>query len=377
MVDRSSIPTRVLMTADTVGGVWTYAMTLARALCARGVRVDLATMGEPVRREQRACAERIAGLTLHESRFLLEWQDDPWKDVERAGEWLLDLERRLRPGVIHLNGYCHAALPWRAPRLVVGHSCVLSWWKAVLKEPLPEKYARYAVEVTRGLHAADVVVAPTHAMLHALEEHYGPLPRATVIANACEPPMLKPPSEKERIVFAAGRLWDPAKNVGALAWIARKLAWPVFVAGPAHAPANASAEHVDLEGVCALGWLGPAEIDAWMSRAAIYVLPARYEPFGLSALEAARRSCALVLGDIHSLREVWRDAALYVRPDDPMQLRDAIARLIADDRLREDLAERARTRAAAFTPEGCAARYLALYAELLTKHAHRTVDTCA
>ena len=35
------------------------------------------------------------------------------------------LERRLRPDVVHLNGYTHGALPWRAPVLVVGHSCVL------------------------------------------------------------------------------------------------------------------------------------------------------------------------------------------------------------------------------------------------------------
>ncbi len=32
-------------------------------------------------------------------------------------------------------------------------------------------------------------------------------------------------------------------------------------------------------------------------------LPARYEPFGLSVLEAALSGCALVLGDIPSLRE--------------------------------------------------------------------------
>ena len=42
-----------------------------------------------------------------------------------------------------------------------------------------------------------------------------------------------------------------------------------------------------------------------MARASIYALPARYEPFGLSILEAALSGAALVLGDIPSLREVW------------------------------------------------------------------------
>ena len=36
---------KVLMTADTVGGVWTYALELAGALAPHGVTVALATMG--------------------------------------------------------------------------------------------------------------------------------------------------------------------------------------------------------------------------------------------------------------------------------------------------------------------------------------------
>ena len=35
----------VLMTTDAVGGVWTYSLTLARALGARGVGVTLAVVG--------------------------------------------------------------------------------------------------------------------------------------------------------------------------------------------------------------------------------------------------------------------------------------------------------------------------------------------
>jgi glycogen synthase len=61
------------------------------------------------------------------------------------------------------------------------------------------------------------------------------------------------------------------------------------------------------------GWRCGAD---WYARASIYALPARYEPFGLSALEAALSGCALILGDIPSLREVWLEAAPYVSPDD-------------------------------------------------------------
>ena len=45
--------TRVLMTADTIGGVWTYAIDLCRALIPHGVEVTLATMGNLPSAEQR------------------------------------------------------------------------------------------------------------------------------------------------------------------------------------------------------------------------------------------------------------------------------------------------------------------------------------
>src|SRR6185312_15025551 len=94
----------VLMTADTVGGVWTYAIELAAALAKVGVHTTIATMGEAMRPAQRAQAERVPRLDVIESRFRLEWMDDPWSDVERAGEWLLGLEKKVTPDVVQVNG---------------------------------------------------------------------------------------------------------------------------------------------------------------------------------------------------------------------------------------------------------------------------------
>ena len=125
------------MTADTVGGVWTYALELARALEPHGVEVELATMGRALDADQRAQLARSPVVDLHESEFALEWQDDPWDDVDRAGRWLLELEERCRPDLVHLNGYAHGALPWQTPVVVVAHSDVLSWWEAVRREPAP------------------------------------------------------------------------------------------------------------------------------------------------------------------------------------------------------------------------------------------------
>ncbi|MCI0529573.1 MAG: glycosyltransferase, partial [Nitrospira sp.] len=167
---------KILMTTDTVGGVWVYALELARALSKKGFQIILATMGAPLTSEQRQEAQRIPHLALCESVFKLEWMTDPWQDLKQAGQWLLQLEAQFQPDVIHLNGYVHGSLPWRTPKLIVGHSCVLSWWTAVKGEAAPPDWDQYQRQVREGVLAADIVVAPTQAMLTALENHYGPLP---------------------------------------------------------------------------------------------------------------------------------------------------------------------------------------------------------
>ena len=65
------VPSRVLMTADTVGGVFSYAVDLARGLSAAGVRVLMATMGAPAHSEQLSVLRSIPNLELCEKTFAL------------------------------------------------------------------------------------------------------------------------------------------------------------------------------------------------------------------------------------------------------------------------------------------------------------------
>ncbi len=366
---------KVLMTSDAVGGVWTYALELAGALAEDGVEVVLATMGPPPKQHQRQEAAALGNVLLECGDFKLEWMEDPWEDVRLAGQWLLELEQAHHPNLIHLNGYAHGTLPWAAPVLMVAHSCVLSWWEAVKGEPIPPQWSRYRHVVASGLASADCVVAPSAQMLEMAQRHYGPLPRTLVIHNARDPARC-PAGKKEPLILTAGRMWDEAKNLAALAAIAPELHWPVYVAGSSQADANSSGQlpqtgddgsprdELSAGPIRFLGPLPAADLAGWMSRAAIYALPARYEPFGLSILEAALAGCALVLGDIPSLREIWGDAALFIAPDDHDGLRQAINALINDPDRQGALADRAQQRAMAYTPRRMADAYLAQYRRL-------------
>jgi glycosyltransferase involved in cell wall biosynthesis len=264
---------------------------------------------------------------------------------------------------VHLNGYCHGHLPFAAPVLVVGHSCVLSWWRAVKGEAAPVEWETYYSQVARGLRSADLVAVPTAAMLRWLEDLYGPLQHARVIPNGRRSELF-PPLPKEPFVLGAGRLWDEAKNVGALARVAPRLSGPVLVAGDAEPPEGGhDPGDGRLENLRHLGRLAPSDLAPWLGRAAIYALPARYEPFGLSILEAALAGCALVLGDVESLRELWDGCALFVPPDDGGALEEALESLIRDAVRRRRLARQARRRALELTPERMAAGYLEAYRE--------------
>jgi glycogen synthase len=349
------------MTADTVGGVWTYALELIRGLQPLGVEVALATMGAPLRPAQEKEAAAIPNLELFTSSFKLEWMEEPWSEVEEAGQWLLGIEASIAPAIIHLNGYCHGALPWKAPALVVGHSCVLSWWSAVKGESAPDCWRRYRDELRRGMQATALVAAPSQSMLAELARHYGPFRNTKVIANGRSAERFRP-GRKDALIFSAGRLWDEAKNISAIAAVAPDLDWPVYLAGD---PLHPSGRSISFDSVHLLGPLASDQILDWLRRASIYALPVRYEPFGLSILEAALCGCALVLGNIPSLKEMWRGAALFVSPDDPDEVRYALQWLIKHPAARQGLAQTARKRAAQFTPERMAAAYFAAYKELM------------
>lgn len=355
---------RVLMSADAVGGVWTYALDLAHELAVLGIGVDLAVLGPSPSPAQVAEAAAVPGLALHDSGGArLEWMDEPWDDVERSGQWLLALAETLRPDLVHLAGYAHGALPFPAPVVVVAHSCVVSWWRAVHGGPPPPRYDEYRRRVTAGLRAADLVVAPTPGMLDELVRCYGPVGRSLVIANGRRGDLFRadPLAPRDEVVLAAGRLWDPAKGLEALDRAARGLPWPVEVAGERRRPAATGAGTVVAGAARLLGRLAPEALAARMRRAAIFAAPARYEPFGLGILEAGLAGCALVLGDIPTLRQTWQDAARFVPPGDARRLRGALGELVAAPDERQRLAVAAERRARSLDAATMAARYVQTY----------------
>ncbi|HEY8925149.1 MAG TPA: glycosyltransferase family 4 protein [Polyangia bacterium] len=364
---------RVLMMTDAVGGVWNVSLDLAAGLRPHRIDVILAVLGPaPSPAQARAAAE--AGVHVEHAPYALEWTADPWDDVRAAAEWLAQLELRFGCDLVHLNGYSYAQYAFRGPKVVVGHSCLSSWWQAVRATALPATWERYQREVSAGLAAAHHLVAPTVWMASELRRHYGAGPEISVIHNGRSSRQFMP-AAKRPVIFMAGRIWDEAKNLRALSRISREISWPIEVAGPLAVPGQDGGSGTDrklggetaydVSGVELLGPLAVPELARAYGAASIYALPARYEPFGLTVLEAALSGCALVLGDIPSLRELWGDAAIFVNPADDGALARALSNLINWPTERADLGRRARSRARRYSRDRMLAAYARLYGRML------------
>ena len=106
------------------------------------------------------------------------------------------------------------------------------------------------------------------------------------------------------------------------------------------------------------------DLPALYNLADVFVFPSFYEGFGLPPLEAMACGTPVVCSNVASLPEVVGDAALTVAPDDTEGLAAAIARVLDDPALADDLRRRGLERARQFTWERCARETLAVYQEL-------------
>jgi len=215
------------------------------------------------------------------------------------------------------------------------------------------------------LNASDLVISPTNSFLESARSTYEFHSPARVIHNGIDfsQSTYEESGRRLSIAMAAGRMWDEAKDLQTLAQAAQGLKWNVYVAGDLESPEGRA------EAAASMHCLGRLPSDAMrrrLSRTAVFVHSARYEPFGLSVLEAASAGCALVLADIPTLRELWEDAAIFVAPKQPRALRDAMQSVLEDKSLRQDLSSKAQARAARFSAQRMASDYLAAYRQLLS-----------
>jgi glycosyltransferase involved in cell wall biosynthesis len=361
----------VLMTADTVGGVWNYAQELVTGLVLRGVRVTLVSVGEMPNAEQTQWMEGLPNLDFRATAFPLEWMHDVEHDLEASEQFLQGLIRDVRPDLLHFNQYYYGAIANNLPRLVVAHSDVVSWWLAVHGHPPPAtKWLDwYRAMLTRGLEQAHCVVAPSRWMLDSLIALHGRPTYSAVIHNGRNPNGFNPHVSKENRVLTVGRVWDSGKQVTLLCRENPPVE-TVIAGSEQHPDATLRSDGPlgtgTLPNVCFKGLQSEGQLRHLYGRSAIYAATSRYEPFGLAPVEAAFSRCAIVANDIASFRELWADDAIYFERNHAPSLMNAIRRLAADASMRVEYGNRAYRRALLrYNSRRMTEEYVAVYSALL------------
>ncbi len=98
--------------------------------------------------------------------------------------------------------------------------------------------------------------------------------------------------------------------------------------------------------------------------AEIMVFPSLYEGFGLPPLEAMASGTPVVASMGSSIPEICGDAAIYADPYDPADMADAIARVLEDGDLRDNLIKKGLERSRGFTWVSSARAHIRLLEEL-------------
>jgi glycosyltransferase involved in cell wall biosynthesis len=367
----------ILITSDTLNGNWTYTRELVSGLITRGLRVTLVSFGEIPLPEQTAWMDRLYGLNYHPTAFRLDWMEDGQHDFADASAYLCSLAKEVKADVLHSNHIGYGTLPMAIPRIVVAQGDLITWWKAVHgREPKESDWLRwYRRTIARGLAGASAVVAPSEWMLNSVRSSYSGGTREVVIHNGRNPIFFNPYLTKEDGVLAIGRLFDPAKQVNLLTQESHPV--PVCIVGDdateqgSKLPLRADVRFSDGNtGVALRGPQSEAQLRLLYSKAAIYAGTSRYEPFGMTVLEAALSRCALILNDIPSLRELWDNAAVYFRANDPASLADAVRIVSGDAQMRRNFANRAFQRAReCFNAHRMTDNYIQLYRSVLVRKA--------
>jgi len=209
---------------------------------------------------------------------------------------------------------------------------------------------------TRQMNALAGLTFVSEAARAAFERDWpGVTTPRRVVANGFDAALWRPSRERSRAVLAVGRA-TPEKGLleaaRALAEVLpRHPGWTTtfVVSEPERFPDYLAAVEA------ALAPLGPrarllvgrpfAEVKALNEQAAIAIAASVWrEPFGRTCLEAHAGGAAVISSGAGGLREISGEAALYLPAVEPARVAEAVELLIADDELRQRLADEGRAR---------------------------------
>ena len=126
----------------------------------------------------------------------------------------------------------------------------------------------------------------------------------------------------------------------------------------------AEQEHVR-DGIIFAGFISEADLVGVLKSSDVVVVPSRFEPFGIIALEAMAAGAPVVVSRVGGLAEIVEDLVdgIEVEPNNPAAIAEATVRVLSDRALASRLAEKGREKARAYSWGSAAKKTLETYHE--------------
>jgi glycosyltransferase involved in cell wall biosynthesis len=158
-----------------------------------------------------------------------------------------------------------------------------------------------------------------------------PSSRTTVIHNPFEPyfTSIEVPADPHHLLFVGRLVSVKGADVAlhALSQLDASYTLTICGDGPERSDLEQLSTTLGLsDRVTFEGWVDHDELCTHAQRASIQLVPSRYEPFGIVALEAIAAGCAVVASDTGGLSEAVGPCGILVPPDDPAALARGIKR---------------------------------------------------
>jgi len=320
-----------------IGGSEVASMLLLQHLQLRGHRFEVVT-GEwwP----DHPASDAWHGIPIHRVPFddhTVARRDRDWHELIGLLCRVSAVKRRFHPDLIHIGLTGPSLFLHQLTRRQFPVPTIITLHVA----PMETEYGKQK-PVHEALQLANWVVAVSQAMAARIQERLPELAgRCTVIYNALPEPAAAPTpvSFAPPRLLCVGRVTEQKGFDTAIAAMPRvREAFPdaeLVIAGDGDArPSLAElARRLNVsECVRILGWAPPEDVPGLIDRATLVLMPSRWEPFGLVALQAAQRSRVCVASRVDGLPEVVRheQTGLLVPPDEPEQWAAAICGLLRD-----------------------------------------------
>lgn len=380
-----SKPQRITYHVDAfaIGGIETHTMDLACQVAQRGFEVHVILPVDPTLDPMVDVLE-ASGIPV--LRMNLLGNQPPLRllaNLVRLRRWL----REQRIDVLHIQRSLPHRSKWAILTARVADVPVIVATDHGIPDPHLGRVQRWQTRLADRLVAAVAVVSDygrrlrlertdicadkLHVLYNGIDtEHF--TPGAPEGATALGLPSDAP------VIGTLGRL-EPQKGITYLLEATAMLAgrWPVLtvlIAGQgslreelkAKAKALGVVNHVRF-----LGFIPVREAVDFLRLLDVFVLPSRWETFGLAAAEAMAVGVPAVVANVGGLPEVVADGetGLVVPPHNPEALAAAIERLIQNDQLRQCMARAGRQRVEAlFSVEAMADKTITLYGALWKGH---------